>query len=235
VFPSKSTVFPLHSVTLDMDFEQLMYSQDYYAGQGLGYGNQDNYPSQDYSMGHGSGHGSAPVDDDSPAKKNDNKEPPKEWTTTAEIALCKVQGDLNLNDEAVESEKETQEERPIGRDRAKKKSSASSREGSSFVDLVADKFFNIKTAKWEKMKEQQHSYIQLKNHELDIHEAARREAANLKRDKLEIQRRALELAEKNKLNKYSLFYNSLINPSFPSIQQQKDQIIFGTTPPPLGG
>ncbi|GKE21272.1 hypothetical protein Tco_1432784 [Tanacetum coccineum] len=194
---------PLNLVNLDTDFERLMYSQDYYAGQGSGHGNQDNYPSQDYSMGHGSGHGSAPVDDDSP-------EPSKEWTTAEEIALCKgwcdvsensekgnaIKSGLNLNDEAVESEEETQEERPIGRDRAKKKSSASSREGSSFVDLVADKFFNIKTAKWEKMKEQQDSYIQLKNHELDIHEAARREVADLKRVKLEIQRRALELAEK---------------------------------------
>ncbi|GKB69808.1 hypothetical protein Tco_0931220 [Tanacetum coccineum] len=106
-----------------------------------------------------------------------------------------VQGGLNLNDEVVESEEETQEERPIGRDRAKKKSSASSREGSSFVDLVADKFFNIKSAKWRKTKEKQ-DYIQLNNRELDIQEAARLEAADLKREKLEIQRRTLELAGK---------------------------------------
>ncbi|GJR50794.1 hypothetical protein Tco_1401315 [Tanacetum coccineum] len=81
------------------DFIKLMYSQEYYAGQGSGYGNQDNYQSQDYSMchglAHGSAHGSALVDDDSPvkemspvkskkpskhasmAKKNDTKEPPK--------------------------------------------------------------------------------------------------------------------------------------------------------------
>nr|GEX53039.1 hypothetical protein [Tanacetum cinerariifolium] len=79
-------------VNLDMDFEQLMYSQEYYAGEGSSHDNQDNYSSQDYAMGHGS----APVDDDSPvkemspvkardpskraskAKKNDTKEPPKE-------------------------------------------------------------------------------------------------------------------------------------------------------------
>nr|GEW33646.1 hypothetical protein [Tanacetum cinerariifolium] len=97
----------------------------------------------------------------SKAKKNDiqEKEPPKEWTTTKEIALCRgwcdvsencekenAAGGFNLNNEAVESEKETQEQRPVGRDQAKKKkkSSASSRGGSSsFVDLVADKFFNI--------------------------------------------------------------------------------------------
>ncbi|GJW92304.1 hypothetical protein Tco_0169857 [Tanacetum coccineum] len=41
----------LNRVNLDMEFEQLMYSQEY-------------YPTQDYFMGHGSAHGSAPVDDD---------------------------------------------------------------------------------------------------------------------------------------------------------------------------
>ncbi|GKA24099.1 hypothetical protein Tco_0710132 [Tanacetum coccineum] len=45
------------------------------------------------------------------------------------------QGGLDLNDKAVESVEETQEERPIGHDRAKKKSFASSRDGSSFVDF----------------------------------------------------------------------------------------------------
>ncbi|GJS18794.1 40S ribosomal protein S20-2 [Tanacetum coccineum] len=208
---------PLNRVTLDMDFEQLMYSQEY-------------YPTQDYFMGQGSAHGSvhssAPVDDnDSPveemspvkakkpskcaskAKKNDTKkkESPKDWTTTEEIALCRAwcdvsknsekgyeyklmykhdftleacwnilkghqgwlevempsfyqntkgrkksktsettsgsaSGGFNLNNEADESEEETQEHRPIGRDRskAKKKSSASSREGSSsFVEHIA--------------------------------------------------------------------------------------------------
>ncbi|GKB83972.1 hypothetical protein Tco_0950867 [Tanacetum coccineum] len=87
-----------------MDFEQLMYSQEYYAGQGSGHNNQDNYPSQDYSMGHGLAHSLALVDDDSPveeistvkarkplkraskAKTNYTKGPPKEWTTKKEIA-----------------------------------------------------------------------------------------------------------------------------------------------------
>ncbi|GKC46091.1 hypothetical protein Tco_1063813 [Tanacetum coccineum] len=44
---------PLNRVNLDMDFEQLLYSQEY-------------YPTQYYCMGQGSAHGSAPVDDDSP-------------------------------------------------------------------------------------------------------------------------------------------------------------------------
>ncbi|GKC92121.1 hypothetical protein Tco_1157563 [Tanacetum coccineum] len=66
---------------------------------------------------------------------------------TSETTSGSTPSGFNLNDEADESEEETQEHRPMSRDRAKKKSSASSREGSSFVDLVADKFFNIKSAK----------------------------------------------------------------------------------------
>ncbi|GJY79171.1 hypothetical protein Tco_0484972, partial [Tanacetum coccineum] len=53
-------------------------------------------------------------------------------------------GGINLNDEADE---ETKELRPMGHDRskAKKKSAGSSRAGSfSFVDLVPDKFLNMK-------------------------------------------------------------------------------------------
>nr|GEW85559.1 hypothetical protein [Tanacetum cinerariifolium] len=56
-------------------------------------------------------------------------------------------GGFNLNNEVDEPVEETQEVRPMGRDRSKtkKKSSASSPGGSSsFVDLVADKFLNIK-------------------------------------------------------------------------------------------
>nr|GEU37869.1 hypothetical protein [Tanacetum cinerariifolium] len=52
---------------------------------------------------------------------------------------------------------------------------------------------------------------ELKNQELNIREAEVREAAKLKRDKLEIQRRTLELAEKEKQDKDILFYNSEIN------------------------
>nr|GEV90959.1 hypothetical protein [Tanacetum cinerariifolium] len=83
----------LNRVNLDMDFDQLLYSQEY-------------YPTQDYSMSHGSAHGSTPVDDDdshveemSPIKaknpsrrasKAKGKEPPKDWTTAKEIALCEA-------------------------------------------------------------------------------------------------------------------------------------------------
>ncbi|GJX85789.1 hypothetical protein Tco_0336563 [Tanacetum coccineum] len=48
-----------------------------------------------------------------------------------------------------------------------------------------------------------------------------REIAQLKREKLEIQRRTLELAEREKWDRDILFYNSLIDPTLPPIQQQK--------------
>nr|GEV33071.1 hypothetical protein [Tanacetum cinerariifolium] len=97
---------------------------------------------------------------------------------TSETTYGSTSGGFNLNDEADKYE-EAQEHRPLGRGaaKAKKKSTASSREGSSlFVDLVAYKYLGIKSAKWEKMQEQQESYIQLKNRELDIQEAAHKEA-----------------------------------------------------------
>nr|GEZ23605.1 hypothetical protein [Tanacetum cinerariifolium] len=65
---------------------------------------------------------------------------------TCETTSGSASGDLNLNEEADEAVEETQEFRPMGRDRAKakKKAVGFSRGGSSsFVDLVADKFFNI--------------------------------------------------------------------------------------------
>ncbi|GKB09057.1 hypothetical protein Tco_0837369 [Tanacetum coccineum] len=124
---------------------------------------------------------------------------------TSETTSGSASDGFNLNNEAGEFE-ETQEHRSMGRDRskAKKKSPTSSCEGSSsFVDLVADEFLNIKTTKWEKMQEQQDSCIQLKNQELDIQEEARKEAAELKRAKLKIQHRTLELAGKKNWTKTS--------------------------------
>ncbi|GKF83952.1 hypothetical protein Tco_0248850 [Tanacetum coccineum] len=66
-------------------------------------------------MGQGSVHGSAPVDDDdspieemSPVKakkpstrasKAKEKEPPKDWTTAEEIALCQAWCDVSENSE----------------------------------------------------------------------------------------------------------------------------------------
>ncbi|GJR91444.1 hypothetical protein Tco_0215455 [Tanacetum coccineum] len=93
-------------INLDMDFEQLMFSQEY-------------YPSQDYSIGHDLAHGPAhvnndeeddsPVEDVSPvkpkkpsrcatrAKKNDPKELPKEWTVEKQTTLCQAWCDVSGN------------------------------------------------------------------------------------------------------------------------------------------
>ncbi|GJS50018.1 hypothetical protein Tco_0600139 [Tanacetum coccineum] len=157
-------------------------------------------------------------------KGNSIKERKK--SKTSESTSGSAYGGFNLNDEADEYE-EAREHRPLGRDdaKAKKKSPASSREGSfSFVDLVADKYLGIKSTKWERMQEQNDSYIQLKNRELDIQKVARKEATDLKREKLKIQRRKLQLyKKKKKRDKNILFYNLVIDPSLPVIQQQKLQ------------
>ncbi|GKB57607.1 hypothetical protein Tco_0913793 [Tanacetum coccineum] len=116
---------------------------------------------------------------------------------TSETTSGSASGGLNLIEEADEDVEETQEFRPMSCDRAKakKKAVGSSCGGSSlFVDL---------------------------SRELSIREAEAREIAQLKREKLEIQRRTLELAEKEKRDKDILFCNSLIDPTLPPIQQQK--------------
>nr|GEX86824.1 hypothetical protein [Tanacetum cinerariifolium] len=72
---------------------------------------------------------------------------------TSETTSGSASGGLNLNKEADGAVEETQEFRPMGRDRAKakKKAAGSSRGGSSsFNDLVADKFFNIKQKNGER-------------------------------------------------------------------------------------
>ncbi|GKC57263.1 retrotransposon protein, putative, ty3-gypsy subclass, partial [Tanacetum coccineum] len=66
---------------------------------------------------------------------------------TSETTSGSASGGINLNEKANEVVQETQEFRPMSRDRAKakKKAAGSSREGSSsFVDLVADEFCNMK-------------------------------------------------------------------------------------------
>ncbi|GKC30005.1 retrotransposon protein, putative, ty3-gypsy subclass [Tanacetum coccineum] len=116
---------------------------------------------------------------------------------TSETTSGSASGGLNLNEEADEAVEETQEFRPMGRDRAKakKKAVGSSRGGaSSFVDL---------------------------NRELSIREAEAREIAQLKREKLEIQRRTLELAEREKRDRDILFYNLAIDTTLPPIQKEK--------------
>ncbi|GJZ35663.1 hypothetical protein Tco_0871968, partial [Tanacetum coccineum] len=190
----------LNRLNLDMDTENLFNKQEYYAGQGSG-GNQEFYTGQDYSMGYGSAHGSAPVEDDSLVKK-------VAASTKAKKAQC-----MNLNDDVDGSGEEAREVR-VGGDRAKKKSSTSSRSEASsrdehglgtggngtgtdgsenrnfqkgcIVDMVTDKWKSFKSVSWGKKKEQQQSYIELKNRELDIHEKENQEAAELKRQELEL-------------------------------------------------
>nr|GEX24672.1 hypothetical protein [Tanacetum cinerariifolium] len=69
---------------------------------------------------------------------------------TSETTSESASGGLNLNEKANEAVEETQEFRPMRRDRAKtkKKAADSSRGGAySFVDLVAEKFYNMKQKK----------------------------------------------------------------------------------------
>ncbi|GJX70817.1 hypothetical protein Tco_0307988 [Tanacetum coccineum] len=141
---------------------------------------------------------------------------------TSETTSGSASGGLNLNEEVDDNVEETQEFRPMGHDqaKAKKKAVGSSRVGaSSFDDLVADKFYNMKQTKWEKKDNEQQSYIELKNRELSIREAEAREIAQLKRKKLEIQCRTLELAKREKRDRDILFYNSTIDTTLPPIQQ----------------
>ncbi|GJR18091.1 hypothetical protein Tco_0966618 [Tanacetum coccineum] len=68
---------------------------------------------------------------------------------TSETTSGSGSSGFNLNDEADEYE-DAREHLPLGHDaaNAKKKSSASSRKGSSsFVDFVADKYLRIKSTK----------------------------------------------------------------------------------------
>ncbi|GJZ13378.1 hypothetical protein Tco_0548608, partial [Tanacetum coccineum] len=78
----------------------------------------------------------------------DNHESGAKKSKTSETTSGSESGGFNLNNEADEFEEETQEHRPMGRNRSKanKQSSTSSRKGSSsLVDLVADKFLNNKS------------------------------------------------------------------------------------------
>nr|GFA56781.1 hypothetical protein [Tanacetum cinerariifolium] len=97
---------------------------------------------------------------------------------TSETTSGSASGGINLNEKVDEVVQETQEFRSMGRDRVKvkKKTPGSSSGGSSsFVDLVADKFYNIKQKKREKKDKEHQSYIDLKNRELSIQEAKARE------------------------------------------------------------
>ncbi|GJX05215.1 hypothetical protein Tco_0191131 [Tanacetum coccineum] len=184
---------PVNPLNLDMDFEQ-MFSQEY-------------YPIQDYSMGHGSahgsahgsGHGSALVDDD------DEDDSPVE-----EVSPVKPKSPRDVL------------QRPRRMIPRRRQNTGQWRKRSRCAKLGAIRqILKHQKGKWGKREEQQRSYIELKIRELEIQEAERRKAAELNREKLAIQRRMLELAEREKRDIDILFYNSVIDPSLSAIQQEK--------------
>ncbi|GKD88482.1 hypothetical protein Tco_1363989, partial [Tanacetum coccineum] len=81
--PPNQPYYMINPIILDMNFKDLMFSQEY------------NYR-QNYSMGHGSGHSSAlaKVKKDEPKEV---RETPKEWTVEEEIALCQGWCDVSEN------------------------------------------------------------------------------------------------------------------------------------------
>ncbi|GJZ12494.1 hypothetical protein Tco_0547724 [Tanacetum coccineum] len=87
----------------------------------------------------------------------------------------------------------------------KRKVLSSSVARGGLVELVADKWKSIKSASCGEKKNQQDSYIQLKNQELDLQDATRRKAAELKREELALQRQTLELALKRNGTKTSSY------------------------------
>lgn len=115
---------------------------------------------------------------------------------------------MNENTNESDSE-ETREERPMGRDQVKKKSSASDQSKASFSDEVADKWFSIKSLKWGKKNSTTDEYFRLKKQELEnqkqeaelrkreleIQEIARREAEELKREKMELECQKIEFSQ----------------------------------------
>ncbi|GJY68214.1 probable zinc metalloprotease EGY2, chloroplastic isoform X1 [Tanacetum coccineum] len=157
------------------------------------------------------------------AKQNKGSKKAKTSETTSGLA----HGSLNLNEEVDDSGEEVREVRSIGLGRAKKKSTSSSRyepssvAGGGLLDLVTYKWKSLTSASWGEKKEQQESYIQLKNMEFDIHEAVRRESAELKREELALQHQTLELKLRNKREKDLMFYNSRIDETLPLVQQHK--------------
>ncbi|GJX21254.1 hypothetical protein Tco_0223931 [Tanacetum coccineum] len=127
------------------------------------------------------------------------------------LESCTAQGGLNLNNDASGSDEEVREVRPMGRDQArKKKSSTSSRSEASFAagggiaKMVAAKWKSFKVVGWGKKKEQQQSYIDLKNRELKIQEKANRETANVRKKLPKEEERRREKEETERKNSFCI-------------------------------
>ncbi|GKE02254.1 hypothetical protein Tco_1390237 [Tanacetum coccineum] len=171
-------------------------TQDYYTGQDYSIGHGS-------GQGSGMGGPPNPVEDESPveevapiksknvlkrcqkAKTTINKEASNPRITTKEVTLCKAWIDVSKDSIRGNTMKTRREEvrevRPSGWDRAKNKVASSSScsefssiAGGGLVELVANKWKSIKSATWGKKKEQQESYIHLKNQELEINSVAKK-------------------------------------------------------------
>nr|GEV03899.1 hypothetical protein [Tanacetum cinerariifolium] len=107
------------------------------------------------------------------SKTTINKEASKPWTTAEEGALCKAWVDVSKNNIKENDQKTrgfwlTLIMKWGERFEDTMPSTPNIKIGMRSVEMVADTWKSIKSANWEKMKEQQESYIQLKNRELDI-------------------------------------------------------------------
>ncbi|GJS19492.1 hypothetical protein Tco_0448124 [Tanacetum coccineum] len=130
------------------------------------------------------------------AKQNPGSKKAKTSKTTSGSA----QGGLNLNEDATSSDEELH---------------------LLHKEVLLTWLKSFKVVGWGKKKEQQQSYIDLKNQELEIQKKANREAAELKRQKLELKRKTLELKLTMKRDKDLCFYMKKIDETLPPIQQEK--------------
>ncbi|GJY93338.1 hypothetical protein Tco_0509120 [Tanacetum coccineum] len=111
---------------------------------------------------------------------------------------------IHVDDLDVE-DKEVQEVRRMGHDRAKKEAPSSSILSKSLtdvirilVDMIVDKWKNIKSGIWGKRKEAQDSYIELKSRQLQLEEQKRQSEEEAYQEHRELKReRGLRTREKN--------------------------------------
>ncbi|GKA64719.1 hypothetical protein Tco_0764426 [Tanacetum coccineum] len=131
--------------------------------------------------------------------------------------------DVNLNDEAADSEDEEAQEvpAPIGRDRAKKKESSSGARSEtsiagdpSLVDALLSKFTMAATPFFTQRKESSSEYLRIKERELELEERKRQEQGELERLKiaqrdkeLDLQQKMFEFQQQQKFEEDLKYYN----------------------------
>nr|GFA89819.1 hypothetical protein [Tanacetum cinerariifolium] len=94
-------------------------------------------------------------------------------------------------------------------------------ERGRLVDLVTDKWKNLKSVGWGEKEETTTVLYILEELGIGYPKKASREVEELKRQELEIKCKTLELKLRNKQDKDLLVYNSRIDETFPPIQQKK--------------